>query len=92
MLHTMPRAKMKKERRALAGQLAQRRRMNQKMRRGRKQRKTMTRRKWVKMKNKLSCNDVCREFTCASAIVLLRMWMQVQLNMSFCRKTVQIFE
>ena len=34
---------------------------------------------------------MCMEYVCAQAIVLLRMWIQVQLNISFSIKTVQIF-
>ena len=71
LLHTVPRARVKREKRALAGRQAPRRKMNQKMRRKkmkmRRRRRRKTRNKW------LSCNDVCGVCVCAQAIVLLRM-------------------
>ena len=60
---------MKREKRALAGRQAPRRKMNQKMRRKKmkmRRRRRKTRNKW------LSCNDVCGVCVCAQAIVLLR--------------------
>ena len=68
----MPRARVKREKRALAGRQAPRRKMNQKMRRKKRRKKMKMRRR--KMRNKwLSCNDVCGMCVCAQAIVLLRM-------------------
>ena len=68
----MPRARVKREKRALAGRQAPRRKMNQKMRRKKRRKKMKMRRR--KMRNKwLSCNDVCGVCVCAQAIVLLRM-------------------
>ena len=70
LLHTVPRARVKREKRALAGRQAPRRKMNQKMRRKKmkmRRRRRKTRNKW------LSCNDVCGVCVCAQAIVLLRM-------------------
>ena len=84
LLHTVPRARVKREKRALAGRQAPRR-MNQKMRKKMKMRKRKMRNKW------LSCNDVCGVCVCAQAIVLLRILIQVQLIISFSIKTVQIF-
>ena len=66
----LPRARVKREKGALAGRQAPRRKMNQKMRRKkmrRRRRRRKTRNKW------LSCNDVCGVCVCAQAIVLLRM-------------------
>lgn len=74
LLHTVPRARVKREKRALAGRQAPRRRMNQKMRKKKRRRKMKMRRRRMKMRNKwLSCNDMCGVCVCAQAIVLLRM-------------------
>ena len=74
LLHTVLRARVTREKRALAGRQAPRRRMNQKMRRKTRRRKMKMRRRRMKMRNKwLSCNDVCGVCVCAQAIVLLRM-------------------
>ena len=58
-----------REKRALAGRQAPRRRMNRRMRR----KKVKMRRRREMRKKWLSCNDVCGVCMCAQAVVLLRM-------------------
>ncbi|XP_048650111.1 high mobility group protein B2-like [Marmota marmota marmota] len=74
------RGKSEAGKKALVGQQAQRRRVNQKIKRKRKKRKRKNRKKMKmmrkrrRMKNKwLSCNDECGMCVCAQATVLLRM-------------------